>query len=128
MKMKNRLGGKVAVVEEAADNIYSMRFILQSLGYEVTSCAPARGYLKQLQDFAPGVILVDMLLPQGGLKVLEALAVSPLAEVPVVAVTADAIPLTDEEIGAAGADELLRKPYSVADLKVKLDLFLGDEA
>jgi len=26
---------KIAVVEEKSDNIYSLRFILQSLGYEI---------------------------------------------------------------------------------------------
>ena len=28
---------KIAVIEEVADNIYSIKFILQSIGYEVAS-------------------------------------------------------------------------------------------
>lgn len=114
--------GKVAVLEEAADNIYSMRFILQSLGYEVASFPPKRGYLEQLKEFAPTVILVDMIMsPERGMRLLQELKESEFKKISVIAITADAVPFSAEDIVKTGADEVLSKPYSVSDLQEKLD-------
>ncbi|HUV13114.1 MAG TPA: response regulator [Acidobacteriota bacterium] len=113
---------KIAILEESAENIYSMKFILQSLGYEVHAWVAGKGYLKDLVDFDPAVVLVDMLMPSDtGLILISELRRSPLKDVAIVAVTAEAVPISDDELREAGVNDILTKPYTVADLQESLN-------
>jgi len=104
---------RIAILEESAENIYSMKFILQSLGYEVHACVAGKGYLKELIDFQPAVVLVDMLMPDSSLK-----------DVAIVAVTAEAVPISDDALREAGVNDILTKPYTVADLQESLNRYI----
>jgi CheY-like chemotaxis protein len=112
---------RVAVIEEGAENIYSIRFILQSLGYDVASFSGGGDLLSELAAFQPSIVLVDMLMPgEMGLRVLVKLK-ERMKDLRVLAVTADAVALTEEQLRAAGADDILMKPYTVSDLQRKLE-------
>jgi len=122
-----RLKARVAILEESAENIYSMKFILQSLGYKVHACVAGEGYLKDLLEFQPAVVVVDMLMPHGaGLLRISELRQSPLKDVAIVAVTAEAVPVSEEQLKAAGVNNILTKPYSVADLQQSLNQYIDN--
>jgi CheY-like chemotaxis protein len=113
---------RIAILEESAENIYSMKFILQSLGYAVHACVAGKGYLRDLVDFQPAVVLVDMLMPNDtGLVLISELRRSSLKDVAIVAVTAEAVPISEDELRAAGVNDILTKPYTVADLQESLN-------
>ena len=113
---KNR--GKIAVVEETSDNIYSLRFILQSLGYEILSVSMFEPMVKQLALFQPSVVLVDMLIPNnGGFEVIKLLKHKPIEGITFVAITADAVGVSVEELKASGFDAVLEKPFSVTEMQ-----------
>ncbi len=108
----------IAVVEEVADNIYSVKFILQSLGYTVSSIRADHEFLSALREFNPALIIVDMLIPgRGGFDVIRTLRKSDFSSTPVVAITADAMEGEEKEARECGADEILSKPYSVPELQ-----------
>jgi CheY-like chemotaxis protein len=112
---------KVAILEESGENIYSMKFILQSLGYHVQSFAAREGLMRELAAFSPGVIVVDMLMSGGrGLALISEVKRSAMKKIAIVAVTADAVPFSEEQLRKAGANDLLVKPYTVADLQETL--------
>ncbi len=116
---------RIAILEESAENIYSMKFILQSLGYEVHACVAGKGYLKELIDFQPAVVLVDMLMPDGmGLALISEVRRSSLKDVAIVAVTAEAVPISDDALREAGVNDILTKPYTVADLQESLNRYI----
>ena len=116
---------RIAILEESAENIYSMKFILQSLGYEVHACVAGKGYLKELIDFQPAVVLVDMLMPDGmGLALISEVRRSSLKDVAIVAVTAEAVPISEDELREAGVNDVLTKPYTVADLQESLNRYI----
>ena len=118
--------GQIAVVEELPDNIYSIRFILESLGYKVTSVSREEGYLDEIMQLAPDLIIVDMLIPaEGGLKAIAELKSSDLKRVPGMAITADAVALDEEVLLEAGFDDILHKPYTVTELQEKLGKYVG---
>jgi len=113
---KNRT--KIAVVEETSDNIYSLRFILQSLGYQILSVSLYEPLKEQLEKFQPRVLLVDMLLPErSGFQVLDHLKGVQVENLTVVAITADAVGITAEELLDAGFDAVLEKPFSVTEMQ-----------
>jgi len=116
---------RIAILEESAENIYSMKFILQSLGYEVHACVAGKGYLKELIHFQPAVVLVDMLMPDGmGLALISEVRRSSLKDVAIVAVTAEAVPISEDTLREAGVNDVLTKPYTVADLQESLNRYI----
>lgn len=127
MARRSRPRGKqVAVVEEAANNIYSMKFVLDSLGYDARSYAYPSEYLPGLVQFSPKLILVDMMISGGGgYSAIREIRESGLKEVPIIAVTAEAMEGDEPEIYHAGAQDVLAKPYTVTELKKKLEKWVS---
>ncbi len=117
---------RIAVIEEVADNIYSIKFILQSIGYDVTSVSSQDSYQPMLKEFRPDLVILDMMIPAGGgYEVIRQLRKSSLKKVPILAITAEAMEGTEEDVHQAGGQDTLCKPYTVKDLKKKLKKWLA---
>ena len=116
---------RLAVIEEIADEIYSVQFVLQSLGFQTRSFSP-QSSIAELLDFNPELIIVDMMISGGGgYRVIRQIRrAGILARVPILAIGAAAMEGSPEEILAAGGQDVLTKPYSMAELKEKLDRFV----
>ena len=116
---------RLAVIEEIADDIYSVQFVLQSLGFRTQSFSP-QSSLAELVDFDPELIVVDMMISGGGgFRVIRQIRrAGILARVPILAIGAAAMEGSVKEILAAGGQDVLTKPYSMAELKEKLDRFV----
>ena len=116
---------KIAVIEEIADDIYSIKFILQSIGYEVGSFSSRDSYQDALAEFAPHLIVVDMMIPGGGAYgVMKELGTTRLKKVPILAITAEAMEGEEQDVYDAGGRDVLAKPYEVGDLRKKLKKWL----
>lgn len=127
-KMSASRDKSIAVIEEIAENIYSIKFILQSLSYRVRSFSSREDYLAALQSFRPDLIVVDMLIPDGGgFRVLQEIRSSALKEIPMLAIAAEAMEGNVEDAYQAGATEVLLKPYTVTDLQEKLEALLAGD-
>ncbi len=129
MKQKaKRRQPRIAVIEETADNIYSIKFILQSLGYDVSSFSAESPFLQALEAFTPRLVVVDMMIPNRvAFRAIREVKSSRSQDVPVLAITADAMEGNEEEVFAAGGQDILAKPYSVAELQEKLKQWLPAE-
>ena len=118
--------GQIAVVEELPDNIYSIRFILESLGYKVASVTPQQDYIEGIRRMKPDLIIVDMLIPgKRGLEVIEDLVNSDMRGAPSMAITADAVAIEEKELRRLGFGDVLNKPYTVTQLQEKLKKYLS---
>ena len=75
----------------------------------------------------PDAIVLDLMMPvMDGYGVLEALGKDRrTAHVPVMVLTAKAIPEENEKVTRAGAKRFLTKPFDPADLAVELDVLLA---
>jgi CheY-like chemotaxis protein len=117
--------GQIVVVEEMPDNIYSIRFILESLGYNVGSVSCQPGYLDEIERLSPELIIVDMLIPsQGGVAAIADLKGGKFKKIPAIAITADAVAIDEKELLRSGFDDILHKPYTVTQLQEKLDKYI----
>ncbi len=116
---------RLAVIEEIADDIYSVQFVLQSLGFRTRSFSP-RSSIADLMAFDPELIIVDMMISGGGgYRVIRQIRrAGNLARVPILAIAAAAMEGSAEEILAAGGQDVLTKPYNMAELKEKLGRFV----
>ncbi len=112
---------KIVIIEETTDNLYSMQFILQSLGYDAVSLGAREDLLDHLIEIHAEIILVDMLLPGDvSLPLIRLIRKSVGKAARILAISADAVPHSEEEVRQAGANAVLMKPYNVAELQALL--------
>jgi two-component system, cell cycle response regulator DivK len=99
-------------------NAKLLRDVLVASGYDVLESVDAEAGLALARERLPGLILMDIQLPgMDGMAAVNELKRDPrTAKIPVVAVTASAMPLERESILRAGFDGYQAKPISVKDL------------
>ncbi|MDC6167164.1 CHASE domain-containing protein [Paucibacter sp. XJ19-41] len=119
---------RVVYIEDNATNVEVMRGILaQRRQIRLEVHADGRSGLAAVLADPPDLLLLDMQLPDTtGLALLQALRAAPqCAALPVVAVSANALPDHIERTRAAGAQHYLTKPVEVRELLDLLDELLG---
>ena len=108
----------ILVVEDRPMNAKLLRDVLGVSGYEVETVETAEEGLTVARERQPALILMDIQLPgMDGVSAVRELKRDPRTmKIPVVAVTASAMPLERDTILRAGFDGYQAKPISVNDL------------
>jgi len=119
-------GPLILVVEDNALNAKLLRDVLSVRGYEVAETTTAEEGIELARSRQPALILMDIQLP--GMDGISALRVLQQDEatrnIPVIAVTASAMPMERKEILAAGFSGYQAKPLSVKDLTAEMARFV----
>jgi CheY-like chemotaxis protein len=105
---------RVMCVEDDADIRLILEFSLHTVGgYEVLACASGRSALAQVSAFRPDLVLLDVMMPDlSGPQTLDALRELPSMQgVPVVFITAKALPGELEDLLQHGATGVIVKPF-----------------
>lgn len=119
-------GKTILVVEDEADLANVLSYHLKREGYDCQLAADGQEALSAVQRRTPDLIVLDRMLPRvSGDDVAMRLKSDPrTANVPVVMLTAKAEE-TDELVGfALGADDYIRKPFSVKLLLARISAVL----
>lgn len=117
------MSARILVVDDNAANLRMMRGKLEARYYEVTTAQSGPEALSMIEQIAPQIILLDVMMPEmDGFEVCERLKADPLTQhIPVVMLTA----LTEEEDRIrgleAGADDFLSKPVDDFALLSRLE-------
>jgi two-component system, sensor histidine kinase and response regulator len=121
--------GRALVVEDNAVNQEMARAMLDMLGFHVTTASNGQeGVLAAAADPDLNLILMDCQMPvMDGLAAARAIRVAEAggSRVPIVALTGNAMPGDREACVAAGMDDYLAKPFSLAALRAMLDRWTG---
>jgi PAS domain S-box-containing protein len=121
--------GRALVVEDNAVNQEMARAMLDMLGFHVTTASNGReGVSAAAADPGLHLILMDCQMPvMDGLAAARAIreAEGGKSRVPIVALTGNAMPGDREACVAAGMDDYLAKPFSLAALKAMIDRWTG---
>ncbi|KQT16929.1 histidine kinase [Chryseobacterium sp. Leaf404] len=107
---------KILIVDDDPRNIFALKLTLKSKGFDVldaTMADEAIEIMKQNADLS--FVLMDMMMPEiDGYEALNIVLNTPeIAGIPVIAVTAQAMPGDREKCIAAGAKEYVTKPIDV---------------
>jgi two-component system cell cycle response regulator DivK len=111
-------GELILLVEDNEKNRKLLRDVLRVTGYETVETTTAEEGLEIARARRPAVILMDIQLPgMDGISALRRLRIDPTTQrIPVIAVTASAMPQDRQEILAAGFDGYQTKPISVKEI------------
>ncbi len=112
---RQAMAKRILVVEDNDLNRKLFCDVLRSQGYAVEGVADGREALERARAFVPGLIIMDIQLPNiSGLELIEGAKADPvLRAIPVLAVTAYAGKGDEERIRDAGAEGYLAKPVSI---------------
>lgn len=110
---------KILIIDDDSKNIFALSAVLTAKKYECVSAQSGREGLDILQAQPEiGVVLMDMMMPE--MDGYEAISVMKnagnLKQIPVIAVTAQAMTGDREKCLDAGADGYISKPVNVDEL------------
>ncbi len=110
------------LVDDELDFADLLQFRLRDCGYPIRSATNGAEALNWTRHYLPGVILLDLLLPDGDdLTLCERLRRQPsTSATPVIMISPVATDVTRHSATLAGACAYLSKPLDFAGLKVKL--------
>jgi two-component system cell cycle response regulator DivK len=117
----------ILVVEDNPRNAKLLRDVLQATGYRTVDSTTAEEGLAIARRDLPDLILMDIQLPgMSGSTALQHLKSDPRTrDIPVIAVTASAMPLERAQILEVGFDGYQAKPISVKALMAEVKTLLA---
>jgi CheY-like chemotaxis protein len=121
--MSQNLLERILYVDDEHDIRAVARVALEMVGgFTLQLCESGQEALQQAEDFAPDLILLDVMMPgMDGPETLSALRrISALAATPVVFMTAKAQPHEVERYHTLGAVGVITKPFSPMQLPERL--------
>ena len=116
----------ILCVEDNRRNRTLVKRILEFEGYEVKEAEDAHSTLEMLKSITPDLILMDINLPEiDGLTLTQKLRRQPkLANVPIIAITANVMRGDRERTLEAGCDGYIEKPIEVDLLVNQINSYL----
>jgi len=118
---------KVLYIEDDPINKYLVKKFLTSRGYEVFEAPNGRDGVNRAEEIGPDLILMDMQMPGvDGYEATRQLKQSAsMKHIPIVALTAHALPSDKEKCLAAGCDGYITKPIDIKNFEQLLTPFLS---
>ena len=123
------MAAKILVIEDNPDNLELVCYLLRAFGHQPVAAASGHSGLASAERERPDLILCDLQLPDiDGYEVARRLRNHPeLKSVPVVAVTAFAMPADRERVLASGFDGYIAKPIAPEQFVPQIEAFLPRE-
>jgi CheY-like chemotaxis protein len=121
---------RVLVVEDQAENLDLMVYLLQAFGHEALSAHDGAEGVAAATEARPDLVVMDLQMPvMDGYEAVSLLKADPgLASIPIVAVTAFAMVGDRQQIMAAGFDGYLAKPIDPQTFVRQLERHLAPGA
>lgn len=113
---------RVLLVEDAPFLRYAFGRLLRLHGFDVREANDGREALDCVGEFRPQLVLTDLMMPvMDGVELIRRLHDDPeTAELPVVAITADATDQAERQAREAGAIDVITKPIDLPALLGRL--------
>lgn len=112
------MSGRILLIEDEANILEAIGFILSRAGWEVQGHGNGATALDEVARVSPDVVVLDVMLPgRSGFDILSDLRGQPgTAALPVLMLTAKGQAKDREQAMALGANAFLTKPFSNAEL------------
>lgn len=120
---------RILLVEDAPFLRFAFARLLRLHGYDVKEANDGREALDFVNEFRPQIIVTDLRMPvMDGVELIRRLRADPeTADLPILAITADAKDRFENQALQAGAADCLMKPFDLSVLLDRLrDFQVGD--
>lgn len=121
--MLDRANIKILVVDDEADIRRIVRLILENKGYSVCEAANGGAAVEYVKGEKIDLVLMDIMMPH--MSGVEATAkIREFSPVPILFLTAKSLERDKESAYGSGGDDYLVKPFSSAELMMKVESLL----
>ncbi|MBT1710168.1 response regulator [Fulvivirgaceae bacterium PWU5] len=116
----------IMLIDDDSRNIFALTAVLKSRGFTcVTTTSAAEGVSLLEAQPGIGIVLLDMMMPEmDGYETLSRIRKGRRSDIPVIAVTAQAMAGDREKCIQAGANAYVSKPINVDELLTLLQRYL----
>jgi CheY-like chemotaxis protein/nitrogen-specific signal transduction histidine kinase len=120
---------KILIVEDNPANLKLIANQLSTLGYKSDLASNGREALKMFRENDYALVLSDCNMPiMDGYKLAAEIRASGDTQTPIIALTADAFPESEQECLLAGMNDRITKPVGLHRLRTTLEQWLMDKA
>ncbi len=118
---------KVLIVDDEANIVISLEFLMEQAGYEVAVARTGEEALEQVESFNPDVVLLDVMLPGvNGFDILQHIRQHARSQdTAVIMLTAKGREVEVTKGLALGANAYITKPFSTRELLAEVRRHLG---
>ena len=115
---KRMSAGRILIVEDNMDTYELVRFILEKNGFETFLAMNGRDGVNAATKQRPDLIIMDLSMPEmDGWTAMRLIKSDPaISSIPMIALTAHALPSDRKRAFDAGCDEYITKPMDLMDL------------
>jgi signal transduction histidine kinase/CheY-like chemotaxis protein len=120
----------VLIVEDNEDNLFTLREMLAPLSFEIEAVSTGRQAIESFRARRPDLVIMDVQMPgMSGLQATGAIRALPGGrDVPILALTAQAMAGDRDRILGAGCDDYLAKPVAPRELRATVARLLEGRA
>ena len=121
---------KILIADDEPNIVVSLEYLMKREGFDVRVAANGDEALAQVTEFAPDLLLLDVMLPRrNGFEVCQQLRSDPRwKDLKVVMLTAKGREIEMQKGLALGADAYITKPFSTKELVARVKQLLGEKA
>ena len=119
----------ILYVEDNFENKLFVRRVIESMGHEMLEAETGLDSLKMAAERRPDLVLMDVNIPgMDGLETTTRFKKDPgLSDIPIIALTANAMKGDKERCLAAGCDGYMQKPVGVSDLRREIQRYTNQD-
>jgi DNA-binding response OmpR family regulator len=119
---------KVLIVDDEANIVAALEYLLQRNGYEVRSASNSDEALELVETFAPDLVLLDIMMPQrSGYEVCQRIRErEDSGRIKILMLSAKGREAEVSKGLSLGADLYITKPFSNAELVARIGELLGE--
>jgi len=120
---------KILIADDEPNIVVSLEYLMKREGFDVRVAANGDEALTQVAEFAPDLVLLDVMLPRrNGFEVCQQLRSDPRWQhLKVVMLTAKGRDIEMQKGLALGADAYITKPFSTKDLVARVKQLLAEK-
>jgi DNA-binding response OmpR family regulator len=122
------MGKKILIADDEPNIVVSLEFLMKQKGYTVRVATNGEDALHAVGEFAPDLILLDVMMPQlSGYDVCQKVRENPAwAGIRIIMLSAKGRDVEVNKGMAVGADAYVTKPFSTKDLIAQVAQMLGE--
>ena len=122
------MGKKILIADDEPNIVVSLEFLMRQKGYEVKVATNGEDALAAVGEFAPDLILLDVMMPRlSGYDVCQKVRENPAwAGIRIIMLSAKGRDVEVNKGMAVGADAYVTKPFSTKDLIAQVAQMLGE--